>query len=481
MADEKFEIPYDVWILPRKDIIKCNAYFKKCGLSAPDNSRDAMQKAAAAITAFQMDNSSDAEIELFSGRMFYWYAACAGHPEAVERYFVEIDSVLADVLRNKDEGKIEDKVLSVMIDAHAYWRKEKESFDPTNNLAHRIRLKEHTSINRLIGDDLGELTGLDFGDDTSDNATAEKPKKEVFQHPGVVVLQGIGDAESSDGRSLTKRFERAISKKLRLRGKLPSSEQMLELKREFPWCHNVIQSIDNAIDLKRDFNSKTAKLKPILLVGEAGTGKTSLAIRLAEVMNVKSTVIAIGGSADASGLAAVSRGWGTSKPNGVFLAMHSSRSADPCIILDEVEKGNGIGGHNGSVIGTLLSMLSTPQAFFDNCLLADVDISNVTWIATANSLEPLPEPLIDRFDVHTIPRPSSDHFGIVLSGMKRKLAFEHGTISEFLPSLDIDEENALRSFFSDNHGSLRQFERMFRFAISEAQKREKAMPRMALC
>ncbi|MDM8347257.1 AAA family ATPase, partial [Pseudochrobactrum sp. sp1633] len=223
------------------------------------------------------------------------------------------------------------------------------------------------------------------------------------------------------------------------------------------------------------------RLKPILLVGEPGTGKTTLAVKIAEYFKLHATIVAVGGTGDAASLAAVTRGWNGSRPCAPFLAIHKSNFADPCIIVDEIDKAPVLGGHNGSPTGTLLSMLSSPEAFYDTCLLSNFNISRVFWIATANSLESIPDALVDCFQVFVVPRPQADHFGTVTKSMNARLARELDTIPEFLPALDEDEYNALKSFFCDNRGSLRQFDRVFRFVIGEALKREQSIPRSALC
>lgn len=430
------------------------------------------------------DDKEGGEIALSIARLLLWAAACNNSMTVAKKaYIAELKTHATSLRRNMmaSDGAVDENIhfFTVLLDA---W--EKSGGDVGRG---RITQQAHKLVLNGNRDQVTRqmLEMLDFDNSDSDSDSdihitpiaQERPACEGSHK----VIREIGDAESADGRGIHKRYSRVLNKPLPLSCSMPEKGHLLStLEAEFPWAKGVVSAIENAIDLQRSLGIHVPNLKPILLIGEPGTGKTTLALRIAEFLNLRSTILAVGGTSDAAALAAVTRGWSGSRPCAPFLAMHRHHVADPCMIVDELDKGGAVGGQNGSATGTLLSMLSSSEAYFDTCLLADIDLSHVFWIATANSLDNVPPALVDRFQVFVVPRPESEHFGTLTKSMRAKLARELNTIPEFLPSMDADEFNALKSFFYENRGSLRQFDRVFRFIIGEALKREQSIPRSAL-
>lgn len=424
------------------------------------------------------EDKEGGEIALSIARLLLWAAACNNSMTVAKKaYIAELKTHATSLRRDMmaSGGVVDDNIhfFTVLLDA---W--EKSGGDVVrgriSQQAHKLALKgERDLVNQQM------LQMLDF--DNSDINSTPITQERLTCDGSHKVIREIGDAESADGRGIHKRYSRVLNKPLLLSCLMPKKGHLLStLGSEFPWARGVVSAIEDAIDLQRSLGIHAPNLKPILLIGEPGTGKTTLALRIAEFLNLRSTILAVGGTGDAASLAAVTRGWSGSRPCAPFLAMHRHHVADPCMIVDELDKGGAVGGQNGSATGTLMSMLSSSEAYFDTCLLAEIDMSRVFWIATANSLDNIPPALVDRFQVFVVPRPESEHFGTVTKSMRAKLARELNTIPEFLPSMDENEFNALKSFFYENRGSLRQFDRVFRFIIGESLKREQSIPRSAL-
>lgn len=289
-----------------------------------------------------------------------------------------------------------------------------------------------------------EITELDEKLNDTVRERAEKSQKEYFLREKMKAIKdelGEGDNPEEDEDSIKQKLEKnpyPENVKAKVKAELRRYEMMPEASLEsslimnyidvllgVPWFQKTednddLDNVQKILDedhygldkVKKRIieylavKHSTGNLKaPILcFFGPPGCGKTSLGKSIARALGRKFYKASLGGISDEAEIRGHRRTYVGSMPGRIIQGMTRAGVVNPVFLLDEIDK---VGGSNykGDPSSALLEVLDPEQnyAFNDNFLEEPYDLSNVLFIATANNLDNVPAPLLDRLELIEVP------------------------------------------------------------------------------
>ncbi|OBZ89329.1 Lon protease 2, peroxisomal [Choanephora cucurbitarum] len=334
--------------------------------------------------------------------------------------------VLADLLVSVIETSFDEK-LTMLSTTSLKERVEKASEYMTRQL-HVLKISEqvHSSIEGKLSKKQREfylrqqLDAIKKELGESDGSNGDKEEDDIEQ-----LAKKIESANLSEEASVIAQRELKRLKKLQ-----PASSEFavtrtyLELMADLPWDRRTEDIIDikqakkkleedhfgldhvkkriieylSVIKIKGDL-----KAPIICFVGPPGVGKTSLGKSIASSLGRSFHRISLGGVRDEAEMRGHRRTYVGAMPGLIIQGLRKCKVNNPLILLDEIDK-LVQSSHYGDPAAALLEVLDPEQnnSFSDHYLNTPFDLSNVLFIATANSMETIPEPLLDRMEVITL-------------------------------------------------------------------------------
>ncbi|MFC0522423.1 endopeptidase La [Pontibacillus salicampi] len=333
---------------------------------------------------------------------------------------IDIPGRLADIVTSHLPLKIKDK------------QKVLEIADVPERLKHIIELinneKEVMNLEKKIGQQVKK--------------SMERTQKEYYLREQMKAIQkelGDKDGKSGEVAELTEKIENAnmperieavAKKELGRYEKIPSSSAESSVIRNYiewlialPWTEETVDNLDipHAEDILNADHYGLEKVKerileylavqkltesikgPILcLVGPPGVGKTSLARSIARSMNRNFVRASLGGVRDDAEIRGHRRTYVGAMPGRIIQGMKKAETVNPVFLLDEIDKM--ASDFRGDPSSAMLEVLDPEQnnTFSDHFIEETYDLSNVMFIATANNMNTIPGPLLDRMEVISI-------------------------------------------------------------------------------
>ena len=222
----------------------------------------------------------------------------------------------------------------------------------------------------------------------------------------------------------------------------------------------------------------TKSLKgPILcLVGPPGVGKSSIAKSVAKSLNKKFVRISLGGVRDEAEIRGHRRTYIGAMPGRLVYALKEAKVSNPLILLDEIDKLSS--DYKGNPADALLEVLDQNQnkAFRDAFMEVEIDLSNVLFITTANSLDTIPRALLDRMEIIQVSGYTyEEKFNIAKNHLLKRAMEEYGVDEKTIKISDNTIKEIVNGYTRESGVRTleRQINKVIRKAITELIKSKK--------
>jgi len=204
-------------------------------------------------------------------------------------------------------------------------------------------------------------------------------------------------------------------------GTMPDFDALAD---ELPNFREVLDDMRRQLALCLE-TADPVELTPVLLLGEPGIGKTHFARRVSQLLGTGYGFVSMSSLTAGWVLSGASSQWRNSRAGKVFDTLVHGDYANPVMVVDEIDKASTDGQYDP--LGALYSLLEpdTAAEFVDEFAEIPVDCSDIVWVATANDIGRIPDPILNRMNVYEIPAPDRDGARRIAQSLYREIRDSH--------------------------------------------------------
>jgi ATP-dependent Lon protease len=249
------------------------------------------------------------------------------------------------------------------------------------------------------------------------------------------VEKKLGKLPPREHESLRATYERMLEMgPERFQVKPSGLPSMAHLYDELPNFHEVLDDLKRQLALCAD-SRDALEITPMLLLGPPGVGKTHFAREVSQLLGTGLGFISMSSMTAGWVLSGASSQWKGARPGKVFETLVDGQYANPVMVVDEIDKSGG--EHAYDPLGSLYSLLEhdTAGSFTDEFAEVPIDASQVIWVATANDVRGIPDPILNRMNVFDIDMPDEAAARKIAAKLYRSICADHDWGKRFDPEL----------------------------------------------
>jgi ATP-dependent Lon protease len=212
-------------------------------------------------------------------------------------------------------------------------------------------------------------------------------------------------------------------------------EKLDELLLQFPNFSEVVAYYREQMALARMTDRAVFVANPLLIAGPPGVGKTAFCHALSKIVATHFELISLSGMTAGFVIGGMSSNWSEGKPGRVVEALARGHKANPLIVMDEIDKTGGDKRYDP--LGPLYQLLEreTSKNFVDEGLEVPTNCSHIVWVGTANEIDLIAEPIVSRFTVIDVKRPTPQQMENVLRSIYSRIRRNYAWGSQFSEDL----------------------------------------------